>query len=114
MFSYLVSLLLIIGGWELGKYIFDRIKNYRWSCPMCSSCTFRSNNKELVNRLGTSHMKDYHHIVEEENNIDTLKWGEDPKRDCFEIRKLESWGIYPPGYHDSHCSLCFENEEKKE
>lgn len=34
-----------------------------------------------------------------------LKWGEDLERDCQELRKLESWGIYPHGHHDLMCPL---------
>lgn len=34
-----------------------------------------------------------------------IKWGEDHVRDCEELRRLESWGIYPHGHHATHCPL---------
>lgn len=34
-----------------------------------------------------------------------IKWGEDLERDCQELRKLESWGTYPHGYHEQNCTL---------
>lgn len=34
-----------------------------------------------------------------------LKWGEDLERDCRELRRLESYGLYPPGHHDQNCPL---------
>lgn len=36
---------------------------------------------------------------------DGIKWGEDLERDCAELKKLESWGIYPNGWHDAHCGV---------
>lgn len=35
-----------------------------------------------------------------------IKWGEDPQRDCAELKKLEDWGIYPTGHHDMMCPVC--------
>lgn len=29
---------------------------------------------------------------------------------CLEMRRMEVLGIYPPGYHDSHCFLIKENK----
>jgi hypothetical protein len=34
-----------------------------------------------------------------------IKWGEDLERDCAELRRLESWGLYPHGYHLEHCPI---------
>lgn len=34
-----------------------------------------------------------------------IKWGEDLERDCEEMRRLESWGLYPYGHHDFNCGL---------
>lgn len=36
---------------------------------------------------------------------DGIKWGEDLERDCAELRKLESWGLYRTGYHAENCPL---------
>lgn len=34
-----------------------------------------------------------------------LKWGEILERDCAELRRLESYGLYATGHHDSNCPL---------
>lgn len=34
-----------------------------------------------------------------------IKWGEDLVRDCQELRRLESYGLYPQGHHDRNCPL---------
>lgn len=34
-----------------------------------------------------------------------IKWGEDLERDCQELKRLEGYGLYPPGHHDLHCPL---------
>ena len=34
-----------------------------------------------------------------------IRWGEDAARDCQELRKLESWGLYKEGHHDQNCPL---------
>lgn len=39
------------------------------------------------------------------DGIKWREWGEDLERDCREMRKLESWGIYPHGWHDERCGL---------
>ena len=41
-----------------------------------------------------------------------MRWGDDLARDCAELRRLERWGIYPPGSHDRRCGVAHdENEE---
>lgn len=35
-----------------------------------------------------------------------IKWGEDPDRDCAELKRLESYGLYPTGHHDQVCPVC--------
>lgn len=45
--------------------------------------------------------------------IEGLKWGEDLKRDCIELRRLENYGLYPDGYHDDNCLYCL-NKTKRE
>lgn len=37
--------------------------------------------------------------------LEGIKWGEDLERDCQELRKLESWGLYAHGHHDRNCPL---------
>lgn len=37
---------------------------------------------------------------------DGIKWGEDPERDCAELKRLEGFGLYPEGHHDQNCSVC--------
>ena len=37
---------------------------------------------------------------------DGIKWGEDPQRDCRELKRLEGFGLYPQGHHDMMCSVC--------
>lgn len=39
-----------------------------------------------------------------------IPWGVDLERDCRELRRLESWGLYPRGHHDLNCSLCLGSE----
>jgi len=34
-----------------------------------------------------------------------IPWGEDLERDCLEMRKLESWGLFARGHHDATCTL---------
>jgi len=34
-----------------------------------------------------------------------IKWGEDPVRDCAELRRLEGYGLYRHGHHDQNCPL---------
>lgn len=34
-----------------------------------------------------------------------ITWGEDLERDCAEMRRLESYGLYASGYHDQNCPL---------
>ena len=38
-----------------------------------------------------------------------LRWGDDLERDCAELRRLESWGLYPHGHHDKNCPLDHEH-----
>jgi hypothetical protein len=45
--------------------------------------------------------------------MEGLKWGENLERDCRELRKLESWGIYKEGHHDLNCPLDHPNEGEK-
>ena len=35
-----------------------------------------------------------------------IKWGEDPDRDCAELKRLEGYGLYPTGHHDMVCPVC--------
>jgi hypothetical protein len=35
-----------------------------------------------------------------------IKWGEDPERDCAELKRLEGFGLYPSGHHDQMCPIC--------
>ena len=44
--------------------------------------------------------------------IEGIKWGEDLRRDCRELRRLEAWGIYRHGWHDEHCALQDHDSEK--
>ena len=37
-----------------------------------------------------------------------IKWGEDPERDCAELKRLEGFGLYPAGHHDMMCPVCVE------
>lgn len=37
--------------------------------------------------------------------MEVFKWGDDLVRDCRQLRKLESWGLYPAGWHDRRCPL---------
>lgn len=34
-----------------------------------------------------------------------IKWGENPKRDCEELRRLEAWGLYADGHHERNCPV---------
>jgi hypothetical protein len=38
--------------------------------------------------------------------IEGFKWGDDPQRDCQELKRLEGLGLYPSGHHDQMCPVC--------
>lgn len=46
---------VVVGGWELGKYIYQRVRMpYRWRCPKCNF-TLNTNNRLTFDISKSSH-----------------------------------------------------------